>query len=159
MRSDWFRVQGRPLAEADLCRLEETVGFDLPMELRDLLLRTNGGRLKKARGPRSRVSALRQIYSVTDAAASDVLLADVWRCFNDDLPGRWLAVGDDSAGNQFCVRADSAAGEVWYFRADYGEWEPPAPRPESRDDLEFVAGSLAELFSLMEPREGQDSAT
>ncbi len=147
-----FQRTGPAVTETDVAKFESTLTAPLPADYRHFLLITNGGWLVENWWP-PEVSAadfdVDVIYSLGDVDFGQSLTG-VKETFDGRIPGSFLAVGNDSNGNQLCLAlsAEEGHGSVWFFNHEL-ETEPDDEAYPGL--LTRVCGSFTELLNTIQP--------
>ena len=134
-----------PLNPGDIDRIENRLGFNLPREYREFLLRNNGGKpisdAVKHEGEYFDYVAC--FYGVRFNTYSDDLFRNLEE-YRDYILPHYLPIGDSPGGDVYCLSLkDSDSGAVYYWdheMANYGgePWE---------DNMIRLAGSLTEFLA------------
>jgi hypothetical protein len=147
---------GPPLNESDLDGFEKTIGYDLPSDYRQFLLKYNGAKpvpdffqVPGWQYEESYVSQLKGLLKEKDEKKVD--LARLNDLLDGRLPKGFIAIGSDPGGNQILLSlAGETKGNVYFF--DH-ENEPD----DATDDLEdypnifLVANSFTEFLNNLTP--------
>lgn len=111
-----------PTNEQALGQLEERLGFRLPQDYRDFLLRYNGGGPDE-RNYCSQVTGDNDPYLITlfFPVEGRVDLFSQWKTYKGRIPASLLPIGSDDLGNLFCLGVDGPARNRVYFWDHEGE--------------------------------------
>jgi cell wall assembly regulator SMI1 len=140
-----YRREAPPATLADVDRLEERIGQELPNDYRSYLLHQDGGRLA------DNDQAVKVIFGVREDAPDWSNMWDKLDIFEDRVPEWLLPVAQDEYGNLFAVSLrDEDRGSVWFW--DHEE-EADEDEPPSEDNIEQRAASWTEFLASLQPAE------
>jgi hypothetical protein len=153
-----IRGRGRKLEPSDLINLENVIGYKLPSDYKNFLLKYNGGVPKQwchdvqgtegtgigkavgmrcfywIDGPENKDSRIKKIYS----------LEWTYSLYRGRIPDNFFPISEDDGGNQICLSLyGEDRGSIWY-------WDHEAEHyPPSYSNCYKIANSFQELFEGM----------
>jgi hypothetical protein len=139
--------------ESSVAAFESTIGFRLPPDYRDFLLKFNGGEpttpvfhLPDTKGGYTD-SAIRYFFSISDK--STFSLAHKYAIYVGRIPQGMLPIAADSGGNLVLLALVGVqSGKVFFWNHDI---EGLVEDPSSLDHLSQVANSFSELCEKLSP--------
>ena len=155
-----------PTSEEAVCRLEQRLGFGLPTDYRDFLLRYNGGGPDEKNYCFQSSTEREEPYLITlfFPVEGRIDIFSQWRAFQGRVPWNLLPIGSDDSGNLFCL---GAAGPkrgfifFWDHEAERGAFDlvgEPVPGEASQPltksneteywgNISLVAKSFADFLN------------
>ena len=140
-----FESRGRPAPEESIRAVESSASVEPPEDYRAFLGEGDGARFREYNEVEGTWhGGLCVMFAVAGLDSSDRLLEDVAAVYRHRVPGEFLAIGDDSAGNLVCLGVSGEhRGEIFFW--DH-EMEAEEGEPPTMDNMERLAGSLGELL-------------
>ena len=148
-----------PINPAAVAALERTLGFGLPADYREFLLRQNGGRPERHfyDGPFG-TAVLNDLYGIDLRENPDILDARVGdllqshRHFADCMPHGFVVIGDSPGGDQVVLAtAASGAHGVYYLDHENVSDDIDAPTLAQCPGIHRVADSFAAFLASLQP--------
>lgn len=140
-----YRREAPPATPADVERLEQRIGHELPPDYRNYLLTRDGGRLQ------DNDQALKVVFGVREDAPDWAKMFNKLDVFHGRHPDWLVPVAQDEYGNLFALSVrDQDYGSVWFW--DHEE-EADEDEPPSEDNIELRASSWTEFMLSLQPAE------
>src|SRR5438309_9757842 len=131
--------------EKRLARLEDSMGFVLPLDYRSFLSAhdEDPGRPHLVVSSNPDYLGVRHIFELSDGAGY-LQVDEVHRLVGDVLPSGMMAVADDHGGNLYLLdrQKDAATGSVYWWSLEQGPGE---------DRVELVARSFSAFLQSLVP--------
>jgi hypothetical protein len=141
--SSIFATRGSPAPDEALRDLEASVG-PLPEDYRRFLSEGDGARLVQFNSIiGSEFGGIREIFSLADPDGSYRKLPHVMKVYKDRVPGGFLPIADDQAGNLYLLGlTEPYIGQVYFWDHEFEADEGELP---TFDNMHLVARSFQEL--------------
>ena len=141
-----FRSAFPPTTEGAICDYEATIGFKLPDDYREFLLKTNGGQQPEPecfRVETGEVSAVSVLFPIANSSDYYDLRAH-FDHQKDELPRGVIPIGKDIGGNTICLALEGEERGSVLFMDHEAE---TGPHKDGWDNLYFCARSFSEFFN------------